>query len=283
MAECSCNHCGQQLEFDNSMVGVEVACPSCGKETKLFLPGNAAPTGSSDPAKGLGIASMILGICSITVVPVLTPIPAIVCGHKSRKKSKQSNTSPSGMALAGLITGYLGMIPLFLLAAGFILPALAKAKWKAQRINCENNLKQIAISLLIFETDNNDNPPWKVSKKSGGSKEYYRPKSDKSILDVSGKPIFDVNSWRHFQALSNELSNPKVLRCPNASGLDFVNSFTKLTKNSTNYKIRTDAGFNVPAEVLIVCPDHGSEFKVLYRDSVVKSIWSKQKLLSELR
>ena len=289
------------------MVGVEVACPSCGMDTELFLPGgvvpeplappeittpsspptpnfqmgNAAQIGSSDPAKGLGIASMILGICSITVVPVLTPIPAVVCGHKSRKRSKQSNTSPSGMALAGLITGYLGMIPLFLLAAMLILPALGKAKLKAQRINCENNLKMVASGLRLYEVDNSDNPPWKVSKKSGGSKEYYRPKSDKSILDAKGKPIFDVNSWRHFQALNNELSNPKVLRCPNASGLDEVTDFTKISKNTTNYKIRTDAGFN-PEEVLIVCPDHGSEFKVVYRDSRVKSI-SKQKLLSELR
>ena len=138
MIKCNCNHCGQRIEFDDSMVGVEVACSSCGKETELFLPegvvpelfslpeltapspptpyiqmGNAAAqTGNSDPAKGLGIASMILGICSITIFPFLAPIPAVICGHKSRKISKQSNTSPSGMALAGLITGYLGLIPL---------------------------------------------------------------------------------------------------------------------------------------------------------------------------
>ena len=173
MAECSCNHCGQQLEFDNSMVGVEVACPSCGKETKLFLPegvvpeplappeitastppapniqmGNAAPTGSSDdPAKGLGIASMILGICSITIVPCLTPIPAIICGHKSRKKSKQSNTSPSGMALAGLITGYLGLIPLIILSfsilAAIATPNFSKMRSDAQKTACHAQLKQI--------------------------------------------------------------------------------------------------------------------------------------------
>ena len=174
MTKCSCNHCGQQLEFDNSMVGVEVACPSCGKETKLFLTkgvvpepltpeitastppapniqiiqmGNAAPTDSSDQGKGLGIASMILGICSITIVPCLATIPAIICGHISRKKSKQSNTSPSGMALAGLITGYLGLIPLIILSfsilAAIATPNFSKMRSDAQKIACHAQLKQI--------------------------------------------------------------------------------------------------------------------------------------------
>ena len=184
MAKCSCNHCGQQLEFDNLMVGVEVACPSCGMDTKLFLPGGvvpeplappeitapspptpniqmgnaAAPTGSSDPAKGLGIASMILGICSITVVPFLTPIPAIICGHKSRKKSKQSNTSPSGMALAGLITGYLGLIP-FIIGSFIILGAIAAPNFSnmrkdSQKTACHAQLKQIDGSKEMWANQN---------------------------------------------------------------------------------------------------------------------------------
>ena len=181
MAKCSCNHCGQHIEFDDSMVGVEAACPSCGKDTKLILPegvlpeplappeitapspptpniqmGNAAPTGSSDPAKGLGIASMILGICSITIVPCLATIPAIVCGHKSRKQSKQSNTSPSGMALAGLITGYLGLIPLIigsLMILGAVAsPNLSRMQSNSQKTSCHAQLMQINGSKEMWAT-----------------------------------------------------------------------------------------------------------------------------------
>jgi competence protein ComGC len=173
MAKCNCNHCGQHIEFDDLMVGAEVACPSCGKDTKLFLPGGvvpeplapleitapsppapniqmgnaAVPTGSSDPAKGLGIASMILGICSITIVPCLATIPAIVCGHISRKKSKQSNTLPSGMALTGLITGYLGLIPLIIMSlyilAAIATPNFSKMRSDAQKTACHAQLRQI--------------------------------------------------------------------------------------------------------------------------------------------
>jgi len=37
MAKCSCSHCDQNIEFDDSMIGNEVTCPSCGKNTKLLL------------------------------------------------------------------------------------------------------------------------------------------------------------------------------------------------------------------------------------------------------
>lgn len=38
MKKCICNHCDQHIEFDESMAGSEVACPSCGMDTKLLIP-----------------------------------------------------------------------------------------------------------------------------------------------------------------------------------------------------------------------------------------------------
>ena len=99
---------------------------------------------------------MILGICSITVVPVLTPIPAIVCGHKSRKKSKQSNTSPSGMALAGLITGYLGLIPMilgFLIILAFVMPKFAGRSKQAKTTVAKSQISNLEIAIDSFEID----------------------------------------------------------------------------------------------------------------------------------
>jgi hypothetical protein len=80
------------------------------------------------PARGLGIASMVLGICSVTVVPCLTPIPALICGHKARKKAHQSgNPYGSGMALAGLITGYIGLIPMIIIGLAILDSVLREA------------------------------------------------------------------------------------------------------------------------------------------------------------
>lgn len=75
---------------------------------------------SAPPASGLAIASMILGILSMPMTCVYligTPgaILAVIFGHLARGKARRGEAGGEGMALAGLICGY---ISLALAAAG---------------------------------------------------------------------------------------------------------------------------------------------------------------------
>ena len=43
MAKGECNHCGQALDFDESMSGSEIPCPSCGTTIKLLIAEEVPP------------------------------------------------------------------------------------------------------------------------------------------------------------------------------------------------------------------------------------------------
>jgi prepilin-type processing-associated H-X9-DG protein len=97
------------------------------------------------------------------------------------------------------------VIAIIIIIAALLLPALAKTKAKANRIQCLNNLKQAGVAFQIFAHDHVDKFPMQVSTNQGGSLEYNTAASN-----VAGLFYF---AFRNFQVLSNELVTPKLLVC----------------------------------------------------------------------
>jgi len=103
------------------------------------------------------------------------------------------------------------VIAIIAILAAMLLPALAAAKRKAQRINCVNNLKQVGLSFRIWGGDNGDKYPMQVASSAGGSQEYIY------AANAAGSKVTQWGVTNIFCVMSNEVGSAKVLYCTSDS------------------------------------------------------------------
>jgi prepilin-type processing-associated H-X9-DG protein len=117
----------------------------------------SAETTAPVKTSGLAIASLVLGILGICGI---TALIGLILGIIALVKVKQSRGAlgGGGIALAGIIVSAISllMIPIF---AALLLPPFAKAKQKAQTIQCVGNVKQLSIAMRIYAADNQNHYP----------------------------------------------------------------------------------------------------------------------------
>ena len=139
------------------------------------------------------------------------------------------NSRSHGFTLIMLLV----VIAVLALLAAMLLPALAAAKRKAQRISCVNNLKQCGLAFRIWEGDNDGKMPMAVSTANGGTEEF-----------AGG-----ADTFHHFQIMSNELSTPKILVCP-ADTRSQAYNFDRLNNQNLSYFVGLDVAEDLPRRML---------------------------------
>ena len=233
----------------------------------VHAPAVAPAPAASGQQTGLATTSLVLGILSFFTC-LLTSIPAIICGHIAQNRARRYPAQYGGAskATAGLIMGYLGFasIPVLAILAALLLPAVSRAKERAQRINCTNNMKQIGLSFRTWAIDHNDQYPFNVGSDAGGTLELISP-------DADG---YDRNSVSHFLVMSNELSTPKILVCPRDTAKQAALGWESLQAANVSYIVHVGTGVDSthPQVVLAYCPMHNN---VLFCDGSVQGYSSR--------
>jgi len=108
----------------------------------------------------MAILSLILGVLSMVIFSIFTGIPAVILGHKARGRIKRSMgaLTGDGIALAGLIMGYLSFlaIPFILITAAIAIPNLLSARVAANEAAAIGSVRTITVAQVSYATNHQE-------------------------------------------------------------------------------------------------------------------------------
>ncbi len=132
-------------------------------------------------------------------------------GKQTGPVRRHRRWKPSGKAFT--LIELLVVIAIIAILAAMLLPALAKAKSKAQRTRCASNLRQIGVGMLMYVADNADKLPTSetVSVPAG---------SDVGGIWVLYKRL--VKPYVGLNNTNNPSTNDMIFRCPSDVGFPLV-------------------------------------------------------------
>jgi prepilin-type processing-associated H-X9-DG protein len=200
---------------------------------------------------GMAISSLVLGIlgfCGLTAVAgVVTGVLALIQIRRSGGR-----LSGRGLAIAGICVSAFMLLASIPMTAGLLLPAMARAKAKAQAAECMNNVRQLTMGMIMYANVNSNSYP-------------------------------AADGW--CDAIRGRVYSGQLFRCPsdprsNRSAYAFNTNLSGLPVRSVKSPALTvlifecDGGWNVSgqSDTLIGAPRHSKQVIVGFADGHVESV-----------
>jgi hypothetical protein len=141
-----------------------------------------------------------------------------------------TDSNSRGLTRIEVVVIVAGLVLLVLLVlVGLPTLDLGHNMTRAERINCSNNLHQIALAADVWAEDHQGNYPAQVSGTNGGARE--------DAVHGLAAPVFEV--------MSNELNGPQILMCAaDKKRYRAANFNSHLSNSNLSYFISLDATTN---------------------------------------
>jgi prepilin-type processing-associated H-X9-DG protein len=197
-------------------------------------------------------ASLICGVLGFTCIGA---VAGLILGLLAHSKIRQSGgrLTGSGMATAGIILSVIFLLlSLVAIPAAMLLPALSKAKQRAQSINCISKVKQLELAVRMYSNDNKDVLPAAATWCDDITKYVGAPQ-------VFQCPTGDDSQRSHF-AFNTKLSNLPDKKLTNPANTVMI--------------FETDGGWNLSGgrELLLKQSRHGKTIAVGFADGHVEMV-----------
>jgi prepilin-type processing-associated H-X9-DG protein len=145
-------------------------------------------------------------------------------GGMDHKRSLKAFSLPELMALTAISV-------LIMLA---LLPWFSRNRHRDHfQTKCANNLRNVGLAFRIFAADNNDLLPFQI---------------DGPI--VTKGFVAKEDAFKHFLALSNELSTPKIILCPKDSGRIDATNWSGFSNANLSYFVGLTAAQTMPQSIV---------------------------------
>ncbi len=131
----TCPHCGASTNVDDLFAGQTGPCSHCGQSIVIPYSGGAAPPASGAPRRGGGNAVVLIVV---------------------------------------IVGGLFGMLAVVGILIALLLPALQVARSAARNAQSQNNLKQIGLALLNYESTYKTFPPAYIADENGKPMHSWR-------------------------------------------------------------------------------------------------------------